>query len=73
MLGRGFERSGSCQKPPESGYFGGPNWRRAGAGVGRGWGEGGKQVRDGTESERVRCTYKSQPSDLFCPPLGHFY
>lgn len=26
VLGRGYERSGSCQKPPESGYPDRPYW-----------------------------------------------
>lgn len=26
VLGRGYERSGSCQKPPESGYPDRPGW-----------------------------------------------
>lgn len=28
VLGRGYERSGSCQKPPESGYHDRPDWNR---------------------------------------------
>lgn len=28
VLGRGYERSGSCQKPPESGYPDRPDWER---------------------------------------------
>lgn len=28
VLGRGYERSGSCQKPPESGYPNRPEWER---------------------------------------------
>lgn len=52
VLGRGYERSGSCQKPPESGYPDRPYADREYS-VGWGWGGGGgggvnRKVKDGT-------------------------